>query len=244
MNYLTIEPSDVIRLRNTNHNIATFPKIEYADQPLIRSSTTIRAMRTNIINAGFGDYIKEVGEEWSDSGDINWQNTFLNSLYGYILSLILKWWQEQENDELLVRIFILIQFWGGNTGRNIFVRGGGFNKNFHIKHYKKAIHNLDNPSLAVGHINGIKNFGTSFATKHLHFWSAGTNNQYPIFDSVISRLMYGRNVTQNKNRYIQFYHEMHAYASEKGVTCNVIERSLFNWADTPQGQEWIRNRAN
>jgi hypothetical protein len=151
------------------------------------------------------------------------------------------------HEECLKKIFIYIHVWGGIAGRNIFVMGKNFEGNFKPKTYKCAIDLLRNKKIgeALKKLNSIAYLGTSFSTKHIHFWSLG---ELPIYDSVIAKLVFGRKTVR------ALHYEGYIQAIDNLITClewrdgilrnrQTIERGLFNWAAN-QGTEWLALRSN
>jgi hypothetical protein len=84
---------------------------------------------------------------------------------------------------------------------------------------------------------------TSFATKHIHFWS---RSDAPIFDSVISSIVFGRKIlkTSEYGAYVESLNDLLQWLEMPNLSRSDLERSLFNWANTPAGKEWISNRVD
>lgn len=103
------------------------------------------------------------------------------------------------SDERL-RVFHLIQIWGGNTGRNIYVQGEGLKWEKVDKHYKtfvdvclsiKGYSEADFRKAfyaAVEFNKNVKNISYSFITKHIRFWGYKNLKEwvFPPYDSVMS----------------------------------------------------------
>ena len=68
--------------------------------------------------------------------------------------------------------------------------------------------------------------------------------KFPIYDRIIAMIVFGRLVENKKKHYIEYTEALEELANEKNMPANVIERSIFNWSDTPGGNQWreIRNR--
>jgi len=231
-----IDPNDNETIENLEREEINFPRIQFIDNPLQRNRTTIIEAYTNIFNKGYAAYLADL--DWDRDGDIDWQNNMLQHLHGIILQMI-EAYRNNNNDELLKKIFIYIQLWGGNAGRNIFLQSGGFEHNFNIKIYKKFVKLTINSEFNNARIrlNKMTQIGTAFSTKHLHFWS---NTEAPIYDSIISKIVFGRKNPNNKADYPRYMTALYDLAEEEGpnVTSSIIERSIFNWSDTEEGKLW------
>ena len=220
-----------------------FPNIEYglvANLNLPR--TTILPAYTVISNRVGIEYLE--GLEWNNHGDIEWQNQILQHLYNEIFVMISNF-RENSNNELLTKIFIWIQLWGGNAGRGIFVRGNGWPQNFNLETYLSGVRYIDNKQHddALATINQLNFINTAFSTKHMHFWS---NGNLPIYDSLIAAVIFGRRQVSanNYNDYLSALDNLITTLTIPNLTRKMIERNLFNWASTDQGQTWRLIRTN
>jgi hypothetical protein len=152
-----------------------------------------------------------------------------------------------DNEDLVLRIFDLIQGWGGRMCKGPYVpflnpRRNQINEWFHI--YQSAI------KLAIkGDINCLREFiripkiGESFGTKHMHFWSKfGTGQPLPIYDIRIKTLLYfeGRS-THNYQTYISHIDEE---ANVNNLTMEEIERALFAFSTNYFPNNKLLIRAN
>ncbi|MFZ9681520.1 MAG: hypothetical protein ACO3CL_08895, partial [Bacteroidia bacterium] len=72
-----------------------------------------------------------------------------------------------------------------------------------------------------------------------HFWS---NAEAPIYDSIIAAIVFGRKHDQvSAGQYQPYMKALDALIEELNndqLTRSSIERSLFNWANTPLGLQW------
>jgi hypothetical protein len=231
------------------HDIA-FPKIDFIDQELNRRQTTLKAAYTTINKSDYlSVYLNEL--TWDVKGDIEWQNTVLKSLSIKIFEMIDEYKSTNHlNDELLKKIFLYIQLWGGNESRGFFNNNGGFKNNYNSYKYKAAaLKSLDGNPEGLIHFIGtnkhpelkIKQIGISFATKHMYFWS---NKKLPIYDNIIAMIIFGRPTQNSYKHYLQYFDALNKVSSLTGVETYLIERSIFNWAETNSGKQWfeIRNR--
>lgn len=249
---MLIQPENIVALKELSVGDIAFPLINYGNlelnRLLILSKTTIHAAHTNISkDSSACKYIDDL--DWVDGGDIGWQCQMLEIISNRIFELIQEW-QSNGDMELLKKIFIYIQLWGGNSGRGMFLNGNGnfkgnYSENIYIDFVKLA---LDGDILSLGKLKssakgGISYIGTSFASKHLYFWSQG---RLPIFDSIISKIVFGR-VKPRVDDYFGYYRALLELKEYLLIEyCNVettqIERTLFNWAQSDLGSLWIKTR--
>jgi hypothetical protein len=235
-----IDPNNIQAIQLLVQDQIAFPGIDYrVNEPLNLPKTTILAAYTNIANNV--DPVLLEGLNWNNHGDIAWQNQMLQSLSGSIIEMINDYHKNPEDGLLLTKIFVWIQLWGCNSGRSIFVKGPGWPENFDLNIYSAAInfvlHNDFHSALATLNIMfGIK---TPFATKHIHFWS---NAKAPIYDSIIAAIVFGRKPNQvipvQYQPYMDALDALIVELNNDQLTRSSIERSLFNWANTPLGLQW------
>lgn len=139
-------------------------------------------------------------------------------------------------------IFHRIQIWGGLTGRNIYIRGGGWNGPLVLPWYSDLVFhclqmNPDSPFPfkantlfhAVDTFNrNVANIGIPFITKHTQFWlhrSLG-DDALPIYDSKMARIvMHQRRV--RRQDLIQYWIGMNDKATLEGISLFHLERLLF-----------------
>lgn len=151
-----------------------------------------------------------------------------------------KEYVNSNDDNKLIEIFHSIQFWGGITGRNIYVKNGGFENNFSLEAYKAIIEITTNINQETCKADlkkvellskQIKNIGISFTTKHLSFWTRFANKHnfiLPVLDSTLSlNLMYKCNPTWNDYR--QYVKQMQKEACVNNTSVNILERELYNY---------------
>lgn len=137
-------------------------------------------------------------------------------------------------------VFHLVQIWGGNSGRNIYVQGNGLDWGETDKHYKifvdaclsikgrtdddfqKAFHT------ACEFNNSTKNIGFSFITKHLRFWGYRNLGEwtFPPYDTVMA-CNYMKQCYDHRDIFF-YWKRIYAEAENKGMTVSEYERNLFN----------------
>jgi hypothetical protein len=234
-----IDPNKIEEIEQLNKDEIAFPLINYHLQlPLHLPATTLLAAYTTISSNVDQELL--VGLIWNNNGDIDWQNRMLQHLSQSIYEMINQY-HINPTDQLLTKIFIWIQLWGGNSGRSVFVRGNRWPQNFNINSYRDAVQKIKYSDFenALSTLNGIYGISTAFATKHIHFWS---NAIAPIYDSIIAAIIFGRNQNQVRPHeyklYIDSLDHLINEIKNNQVTRSSIERSLFNWANTPLGIQW------
>lgn len=235
---MIINPED---LPNYGPGDVLFPNIVYDAIKLTRKKTTIKAAYTNISNCGQTEYLRDLHDIWKSTDRIDGQNNMLAYMEGKILEMIKQWTANQTNDFLFKKIFIWIQLWGGNMSRGFFLhKNGGFENNFDSNAYFNAIQNvMDKPLLSLKSLNSMNQMGTSFATKHLNFWS---NLELPIYDNIIAMIVFGRLPSNNINHYEQYLGALNELSTALGKPRRQIERSLFNFYDINKGKKWFDYR--
>ena len=143
------------------------------------------------------------------------------------------------SDERL-RVFHLVQIWGGNSGRNIYVQGKGLNWEKVDKHYKTLVDvclSIEGYSdtdfrkafyAAVEFNKNVKNIGFSFITKHIRFWGYKNLKEwtFPPYDSVMS-CNYMKQCYDYRD-IVFFWKKIFAEAKEKKLNVSEYERKLFN----------------
>jgi len=239
-----INPNDNNEIQNLNTEEIAFPEIEYAGlPPLDLDRTTLHQAYSIIANAVDPQYLNDLN--WIHNADIQWQLNELQLIANNISQMILNY-RNHPNVFLLTKIFIWIQLWGGVGGRSIFIRGLRWPNNFDVNIYSAAVASTTNEEFneALFTLNQLYGVNTAFATKHIHFWS---NGNAPIFDSIISKIIFGIKEPNpnNYNDYILGIDEVINILALRGtpnITREMIERNLFNWANTLQGKNWIQIR--
>ncbi len=237
-----IDPNNIEEIEQLNQDEIAFPLIDYhLHLPLNLPRTTLLAAYTTISK---NVEQKLEGLVWNKNGDIHWQNEMLQHLSDSIFDMINQY-HINPADQLLTKIFIWIQLWGGNSGRSVFIRGHGWPQNFNIRQYSNGVHEIMNANFqdALNILNCIYGLSTAFSTKHIHFWS---NASAPIYDSTIAAIIFGRNRKQVRPyEYLPYINSLDLLIDEinnNQVTRSSIERNLFNWANTPLGKQWINLR--
>ena len=240
-----INPDDFQRIQQLRMDEIAFPKINYQHhEPLNLAKTTLNAAYTTISNRVDPGFLTDL--VWNNNGDLQWQNNMLQHLSESIYGMIEEYQREPDN-QLLKKIFIRINLWGGNSGRGVFVRGERWPQNFVLQTYIDAVTQIQNHQYveALNTLNQLYGVSTAFSTKHIHFWSSA---DAPIYDSIIAAVVFGRNRRNVRpNEYPLYICALDALILELGnneVTRSSIERTLFNWADTPQGVTWRNLRLN
>jgi|LakMenEpi03Aug12_release.lakeMendotaPanAssembly.Ray.scaffolds.fasta_scaffold468311_2 hypothetical protein len=214
----------------------SIPRLDFASNPDLNLNSTTLLAAYSVISSRVESMFFD-GLDWDENGDIHWQNAKLKKLAREITDLI-NGFSNNPSDENLIRIFLLIQLWGGNAGRTIFVRGKGWRRNFDIDCYRKSIEFIQKGNYldALSVMNTMYGINTAFSTKHIHFWSLSAA---PIFDSIIAEIVFGDTVKEKDyKRYLDALDAMIKESAYKGVTRSNIERNLFNWASTAAGLEW------
>lgn len=150
-------------------------------------------------------------------------------------------------DDPLERIFHLIQIWGGNTGRGIYIRQHFVWQEIepiyrHFVDVIRSFETIDDNTLNNAFIaqnvfyntlrnNHYKGMGVAFITKHLRFWMHQNlpNSMLPIYDSTFSENVMLRGRTAKTRDLLPFWRAMIAKAEEEHVSLTALERQLFNY---------------
>lgn len=237
---MMIDPNNIEAIQLLVIDQIAFPEIDYnVNEPLNLPASTLLAAYTNIANNV--EPVLLEGLNWNHHGDIAWQNQMLQTLSESITEMINDYHNNPKNVHLLIKIFVWIQLWGGNSGRSPFVCGPGWPENFNLNIYSAAINFilLNDFHGALTTLNNMFGIKTPFATKHIHFWS---NAEAPIYDSIIAAIVFGRKPSQvSAGQYQLYMNALDALIVELNnnqLTRSSIERSLFNWANTPLGLQW------
>lgn len=210
-----------------------------------RLTTSVQAMLTNLKNREFSETVKVF-----DGVDGKTLPQKMQS-FEKIIGNWIKEYCESPSDKMAESIFHLIQLWGGRAGRNVYVQNGGFKNNFHSGAYKKlievALKPFDDMACNVRHAElatkNIKNFGISFATKHLRFWNlfGAENGRFPIYDKRMANGCFGRQ-DADWRYYCTYISCLESVAREQSVTINDIERYCFSFFDSDDGAKWLKDR--
>lgn len=211
---------------------------------------SVKQMRKNMLNNA-GDKIKAIIQKYLPNENISIQE--IRSLEEKINKKIKKY-EITRNENQLEEIFHLIHLWGGNTGRNIYVMGGGFKKNIRISSYKKLIDTAIDFSQIDELVNQISifksnssNICTPFITKHTRFFSQQNKLLpfLPIYDSLLSAGLMkkwsnkykkykrlnipsspAKKIGQNELSF--YWMNMIELSNELKMSLNKLERILFN----------------
>lgn len=140
-------------------------------------------------------------------------------------------------------IFHLIQAWGGNSGRGIYLHGEGFNWNVLRPKYETLIKacintaEINDESIAKL-VKAVRSFdksvdhlGVSFITKHVRFWLIRTlgNNALPIYDSIMANEVMRLNAV-NAKHLAEYWKVMAAKAKQLGIGLVPLERQIFQYS--------------
>lgn len=231
-----IDPKNLELVSNLIRNEIAFPDIEFKDQELFRNKTTLKAAYTTINKGNLKPYLSDLN--WEVNGNVEWQNKMLNTLSNDIFKMI-DYWKVKNDPELLTKIFIYIQLWGGNTSRGFF-NINGFQSNFNLENYKKGVElAIINNSESLIYFTKLNQVGISFASKHMYFWS---NKSLPIYDNIVAMIIFGRLPENKSKHYKEYVLSLDKVGFKRGITSNIIERSIFNWYETESGKKWFEIR--
>ena len=207
-----------------------FPDIEYTNKKLPLTlgefSPGVRAMITLLQN----HQIVPIGFFQGLRSDDDLEEKALHRIRNF-----------KEGDDL-ESIFHLIQTWGGRSGRNIYVRGNGFNWSSIEPDYKELVHSclsvhtldvneVENLSCAVDRFNRkVLHMGVAFITKHTRFWlhkSLG-DNALPIYDTYMARNVMDKTEVLSRDL-AKYWTEMIKGARSHQVGLVPFERQLFRY---------------
>ena len=223
--------NDVISEKNISKiNGEIFPIINYKYwmnlNPFYSDAPLLQTMKICLINyASKPGLINDVVE------DI--QNMSCKTLVSIIendINEIIKHKLFEDKDKML-RVFDLINGWGGKMGKATYVKPKGTttrnSSNAWYNHYvngvKKAINGEDEGLLDF---KKIENVGDSFGSKHLYFWSLfGGNAPIPIYDNRIKTLLYFR--MSSYPDFNQYVYDMRNFANNNNITIHQLEKALF-----------------
>ena len=155
------------------------------------------------------------------------------------ISKLIRQYSENRQEEILIQVFHYIHFWGGITGRGVYVQKGGFEENFKLETYKKIVDKiiLVNQDTLSEDLKKIENLfisipfiGVAYGTKHLRFWSINANKnniQLPILDRIISRNLLKTPYFAWRH-YYSYVKQMQEEAMKRKVSVTALERLLYN----------------
>jgi hypothetical protein len=148
--------------------------------------------------------------------------------------------QLDKTDKSLLRIFDLIQGWGGRMCRGPYVIPKVepyrlASSSYIANQYKNGLKILSsgNIELALAKLLEIKHLGVSFATKHLYFWGryGQLKTELPIYDLRIKNLLYGN--LASSVTYSQYLRDLQEASKKVNLSISELERALFafstNW---------------
>jgi hypothetical protein len=189
---------------------------------------TIKGMSTILDNKGFKNIVdKYLGEKVNTETISDLENKLFNDIKIYC---------ESPSDELMIEIFHGIQLWGGRSGRNIYVMGGGFENNFSKEAYKNLVNNCLKGNLRtileslIRFGEEVQNLGLAFITKHTRYWTSQNKHLdiLPIYDSVMSKGFLKEDNPRLRDLEV-YWKTMLTYARNNNLTTEILERSLFNY---------------
>lgn len=171
-------------------------------------------------------------------------------------------WDDLKLDSMFLRVFDLVQAWGGKSGRQPYVPSKkGLNdapriatSSSILKSYKKAVKNVIDGDInkAVNNFTSkdIKGVDMSFGTKHLWFWSEVVKDileigeRQPVYDDRIARMILGVNRADKTGRPLasEKFKELATMVKKLGGKLDTdmkdIEVALFNFAGYYFGNEF------
>lgn len=140
------------------------------------------------------------------------------------------------SDKKIITYFNSIQMWGGITGRNIYVKGGGLSENINPSNYRhlaqrcESAQSIDEVFEAVDIFNrNTRNIGMAFITKHVRFLTSVNphTGALPIYDSIIAKGVYGRRHVTSRD-VAPYWHEIVHTSRSKQCSATDLERHIFN----------------
>jgi len=217
----------------------TFPELNnYSDDlnPITNSDRlkkSIKGMltlfKTQDISIGQAEFIDNQTEDYGNA---------TLEIEKHIGDLIKKYCNEP-NSDLLKTIFHYIQLWGGITGRNIYVRNGGFENNFKLDYYNSIVEKIivlkqdtleSDLKVIEEQFTQIPHIGVAYGTKHIRFWSINANKnsiQLPILDRVISIGLLNTPYCAWRH-YYTYVKQMQEEAEKRNISITALERTLYN----------------
>ena len=156
--------------------------------------------------------------------------------------LIIERIKSHQSGDNLEEIFHLIQIWGGNSGRGIYVFDNGFKWEEIAPHYKELVDAclstkdineefISNLVETVKRFNKlIKNLNVSFITKHTRYWLYRNLelNALPIYDSIMANYVMQKAI--NIKDLHEYWKVMIAKANQLGIGLVPLERQIFKYA--------------
>ncbi len=224
-----VEESEALKLIPIELNPKyRFPDIEYTATKvaLIDKGDFSKNVKAMITLRGKEDEFENLGIKNDDD------------LEGYIIRRI-KAYRPGDN---LEEIFHLIQIWGGNSGRGIYLFGDGFNWEEIDSHYQRLVdaclsmkditeETINMLVEAVREFNkSVKHINVAFITKHTRYWLFRTlkENALPIYDSIMASYVMQRYADIKDLR--EYWKVMLAKAKQQGIGLVPLERHIFKYA--------------
>ena len=224
-----VEESEALKLIPIELNPKyRFPDIEYTATkiPLIDEGKFSKNVKAMITLRGKEDEFENLGIKKDDD------------LEEHIIRQI-KSYKPGDN---LEEIFHLIQIWGGNSGRGIYLFGDGFNWEKLKPRYQDLVdaclsmrditeETLDALVEAVSEFNrAVKFINVAFITKHTRYWlcRALDENALPIYDSIMAGYVMQRNADIKDLR--EYWDVMLAKSKQLGIGLVPLERQIFKYA--------------
>jgi hypothetical protein len=247
-----------IELVNLCDGKLKFPNLKYNGgldpiAPSSRLSKSLRAICSNLRKKGFNDAVN-IFARLNKIDELNHiQMAQLHTELSATISAKITAIKDggEYDEDSLCEVFHLIQLWGGNTGRNIYLKNGGFAANWCYESYKKIAQicigaqgsEIYNTIPALDrHLKKIQNWGLAFASKHYSFWNAaGADHHLAIFDSVLCNGLFGVK-TPNSRMYLEYLKKLVLYKQQHTTPIQNIERKLFNYFQSVEGAVWIAVR--
>ena len=235
-----------------------FPDLSYTEAiepltPSTRLSQSIRAMCSNLEESRFFKIAQRIGcgnerEALADSAIAAKIRDLEESIKSQIKEIASEGTYPKDGVE---EVFHLIQLWGGNTGRNIYVKKNGFEENWSFEAYQQiakictACKSQELPQVLKcleEQMEHIEHWGLAFASKHYSFWNRNCETpRLAIFDSILCKGLFGKK-TPNFKLYIKYLAALSKFADEHRIQIHNVERSLFNYFNSNHGVVWIALR--
>jgi hypothetical protein len=221
--------------------------------PSLRLSKSIRGICTNLRGNGFREIANTFAEQKTidnlTNKEISERHLDLGKTIQERIQSIVGRGEYSEGE--MREVFHLIQLWGGNAARNIYLMDGGFEKNWSYRSYREIAQKClrAEPSSfrrTIKELNEsskqINQWGLAFASKHYSFWNgAGADPYLTIFDSVLCRGLFGKK-TPSLKLYERYLWELIQSTRALGVSIQNVERKLFNYFQSDEGVIWIAVR--
>ena len=208
-----------------------FPDIEYKAEKIAliddgSLSKNVKAMKTLLIKKGIVNELIFNGIESDD----NLEQLIIDRIKAY-----------NAGDDF-EEIFHLIQIWGGNSGRGIYVFGEGCKWDEIAPHYQELVKTcLDTKDISESSIDNlvkvvrevdksIKNLGVSFITKHTRYWLYRNLelNALPIYDSIMANYVMQKAIDIKDLQ--EYWTVMIAKANQLEIGLVPLERQIFKHA--------------